>query len=198
MLHLALVGHAPTAAERAFRFPIEEGIEPIQADHGGQLLARLGPSERVVCGPERRNTETAEALGLVPSPCEQLRAWSLGDWSGRTLDWLADHDPQGLRAWQSNPAATPHGGESLLDLLGRVGGWAEAHTTESGRWLLVADPAVLRGLIVHVLTAPAASFWRFDLPPLSVSVIQHAGGQWRLRSLAVEPAQPDTLGHAST
>jgi broad specificity phosphatase PhoE len=198
MLRLTLLSHAPTASERLFRFPVDEEIEPLGADRAEKLLAAVGDVDRVLSGPERRNLETVAALGLVATSCEQLRAWSVGVWSGRTLDWIAEHDPLGLHAWQVDAAAAPDGGESLNDLLGRVARWTEAQTAASGRCLVIADSAVLRSIVVHVLAAPATSFWRFDVPPMSVSVVQHAGDQWRLRSLALLPRQTDTLGQAST
>jgi len=42
--------------------------------------------------------------------------------------------------------------------------------------------------VVHVLAAGPATFWRFDVPPLGLSLVQYAGGQWRLRQLGVFPS----------
>ena len=83
-------------------------------------------------------------------------------------------------------------------MLARVASWLDEQTGATGRWLVIADGSVLRAIILHVLGAPPASFWRFDLPPLSRSVIQSVGSQWRLRSLAHGADETDTLGHTST
>ena len=32
------------------------------------------------------------------------------------------------------------------------------------------------------------TFWRLDVPPLSLSVVQHANDEWRLQALVLEPA----------
>jgi broad specificity phosphatase PhoE len=58
------------------------------------------------------------------------------------------------------------------------------------RLVVVADSAVLQALIVYILAAPPATFWRFDLPPLSLSIVQYAQGHWRLRHLVIDPTDP--------
>jgi broad specificity phosphatase PhoE len=52
----------------------------------------------------------------------------------------------------------------------------------------VADPGVIRAAIVHALDADLRTFWRLDVAPLSLSIIQHAGDHWRLRGLDVARA----------
>ena len=105
--------HAPTAAQRLLRFPADEGIEPIDPGVARRLSARVGRCRAVWRGPERRAEETAAALGLVAAPCDDLRAWSAGAWSGQSVAWVAEHDPEGFRAWRTDPDAAPAGGESL-------------------------------------------------------------------------------------
>jgi broad specificity phosphatase PhoE len=187
MLRLYLLAHAPTAAQRLFRFPADEGIEPIDPGVVRRLAVRLGTVGAVWCGPERRAQETAAALGLVATPCDDLRGWSAGVWSGQAVTWVAEHDPEGFGVWRTDPDAAPSGGESLRTLLARVAGWAASTTSGAGRVLLIADPAVIRALVVHVLAAGAQTFWRLEIPPLSLSVVQHAHDEWRLRHLVLDP-----------
>jgi broad specificity phosphatase PhoE len=69
----------------------------------------------------------------------------------------------------------------------RVAGWTQAQAPGPGRVLAIADSAVIRAVILHVLDAEAHTFWRLEVPPLSLSVVQCANNAWRLRHLALEP-----------
>jgi broad specificity phosphatase PhoE len=183
MLRLTLLASAPTEAQHLYRFAADEPIDPVPASIAERLLAALDARDQVRCGPERRCRETASALGLSATSTDPLRAWSAGVWGGRTLEWVATHDPEGLRAWQTDADAAPHGGEPLNALLARTAAWLDEQTAADGRWLVIADSSVVRAIVVNALGAPPASFWRLDVAPLSLSVVQYAGGQWRLRSL---------------
>jgi hypothetical protein len=125
-------------------------------------------------------------LGLEAAACDDLRAWSVGGWSGHSIARVAEDDPDGFRAWRTDPDATPGGGESLASLLARVARWSEAQTSETGRVLVIADPAVIRAVVLHALAGAPETFWHLEVPPLSLSVVQHALGQWRLRQLVLE------------
>jgi broad specificity phosphatase PhoE len=189
MLRMYLLATAPTAAQRLLRFPADESIEPIDPSVAHRLLARVGACSSVWRGPERRAEETAGALGLVASPCDDLRAWSAGAWSGQSVAHVAEHDPEGFRAWRSNPDAAPVGGESLNSFIARVAGWTRAQTPRAGRVLVIADPAVIRAVVLHVLEGEPRTFWRLEVPPLSLSVVQQANNEWRLRHLVLDPAE---------
>jgi broad specificity phosphatase PhoE len=189
MLRLYLLATAPTAAQRLLRFPADERIEPIDPAVARRVLARVGACSAVWRGPERRAAETAAALGLVASPCDDLRAWSAGTWSGQPVAQIAEDDPEGFRAWRTNPGAAPVGGESLNMLIARVAGWTRAQAPGAGRVLVIADPAVIRAVVLHVLEGDPHTFWRLEVPPLSLSVVQQAHNEWRLRHLVLDPAE---------
>ena len=72
----------------------------------------------------------------------------------------------------------------FLFLLGATA--LEAQTPANGRVLIIADPAVVRAAILHVLDASPQSFWHLDVPPLSLSIVQYANSAWRLRCLNAE------------
>ncbi|MBG0816780.1 histidine phosphatase family protein [Planomonospora sp. ID82291] len=129
--------------------------------------------------PERRCLQTAEALGLRAGPDPLLADWDHGRWRGMTLAEVEAAEPAELAAWLTDPAAAPHGGESVLDLLGRVSGWLSA--VAPGRTVAVTHPAVVRAAVVHALDAPARSFWRVDAAPLTRVALTGRGGRWRLR-----------------
>src|SRR5262249_17348167 len=159
MLRLYLVAHAPTAAQRLARFPADEGIEPVDPIVIDRVVAGIGACDAVWRGPERRCAETAAALGVVAKPLEALRAWSVGTWAGQEIARVAEYDPAGLGAWRTDPDAAPGGGESLTALIERVAGWMKAQERPNGRALVIADPTVVRAVLLSVLAAGPASFW---------------------------------------
>ena len=185
-LRLHLLAHAPTRAQREFRFPsADDAIEQLTSERLAAVSAQVGACQSVWCGPERRCKETADALDLRATPVDALRAWSPGAWAGQALASVAENEPEAFEAWRTNPDAAPPGGESLSSLMLRVAAWVDGQAAASGRALVIADASVIRAVVVHVLQAPPATFWRFDIPPLSLSVVQHATNQWRLRNLVL-------------
>lgn len=183
MFRLYLVAHAPTLAQRQGRFPSDEGIEPADQAIAERIAAATARCDAVWSGPERRCLETAARLGVEVAPCEELRAWSAGAWAGRDISWVAEHDPEGFRAWRTDADFAPDGGESLTRLLDRVSGWLQVRQQPSGRALVIADQTVIRAAVLHVLDAGTRSFWRLDVAPWSLSIVQYAHGEWRLRVL---------------
>jgi broad specificity phosphatase PhoE len=186
MLRLYLLAHAPTPAQRLLRFPADEEIEAVDPAALQHVVGEIGACRAALRGPERRAEQTAAALGVAAAPCPEIRAWDAGRWTGQTVASVVEHDPEGFRAWRLDPEATPHGAESLNDLLERVGAWLDAQAGTDGRVLVVADPAVIRAALVHVLDAGPQTFWRLDVRLLSLAVVQHAQNDWRLRSLGIE------------
>jgi broad specificity phosphatase PhoE len=169
-----LVSHAPTTATRSSSFPDDEPLErtdPIEPVD----LGRFGP---VVCGPELRCRQTAAALGWQPTVDSALSDLDFGHWRGRPLHEIPEIDAAN---WLSDPAAAPHGGESVHDLLARVGAWLEQLRGSGGRILAVTHPAVIRAAVIRVLEAPAMSFWRIDVPPLSHTRLTSSQTPWTLR-----------------
>lgn len=190
MIRLYLLAPAPTGAQRRQRFAADEGIEPVDPRLAARLAAQIGACRAVLRGPERRAAETATVLGLAATPRADLRAWSVGAWSGQSIARVAASDPAGFQAWRTDPDAAPPGGESLRALTARVERWLAAQTALSGRLLIVADAAVLRAAVLCALDAGFSTFWRLEILPLQLSVVQHAGDGWRLRQLNIDLADP--------
>ncbi len=199
---VVLVCHGSTAATRGTAFPLDEGLEPIgraaaEAIAGRFMTAdgersrtgeRSGDGERsdarsdVRCGPARRCRETADALGLTAVVDDGLADWDLGHWAGRTLTELAEQHPDQVAAWTTDPDFDGHGGETLTQVIARVGRWLDqpVATPRTGRLIAVTHPAVIRSAVVHALQAPAASFWRIDVAPLAVVELRGGAGRWAL------------------
>ncbi|MFC4531363.1 histidine phosphatase family protein [Sphaerisporangium dianthi] len=135
-----------------------------------------------LCGPALSCRQTAAGLGLVPVVDHGLRDRDAGHWTGRSLAEIQERDPEGLMAWLTDPAATPHGGESVLTLIDRVAAWLRGLPGRaSGKVVAVTHPDVIRAALVHVLAAPPDTFWRLDTEPLAQLSLTARDGRWRLR-----------------
>lgn len=178
---LTLVSHAPTVATRAARFPDDEPPDEHGTAQAGAASAALRRVDETRCGPELRCRRTAAALGLTPVIDPALADLNAGVWRGRGLAELVDADAAGLQAWLSDPAAAPHGGETLHDLLSRVAGWLDGVGGTTGRIVAITHPSVIRAALIHVLRARPESFWRVDVTPLSRTELAGSGGRWTLR-----------------
>jgi broad specificity phosphatase PhoE len=177
---LTLVTHAATAATRRAAFPSDEPVEspPAPASFRADLVTT---SPALAC------RQTASALGLTATVDDALRDCDHGHWRGRSLDEVAATEPLAVRSWLTDPAAAPHGGESVLALLARVAAWLDALPRDHERIVAVTHPAVVKAAVVHAILATPLSFWRIDVPPLSRTVLSGRPSSWTLRSLARVP-----------
>ena len=182
VVRLALVSHAMTDAMAAGRFPTDEPLNQLghrQVDATVELGADLDQVDAAYCGPEKRARQTAELLGVSAVVDRQLADLDLGGWRGGVLSRV---QPADLAVWLTDPTRAPHGGESVVDLLGRVRGWMDGLASARGRIVAVTHPAVIRAAIVVALDAPPKSFWRIDIAPMSRTVMHLRGQAWTLRS----------------
>lgn len=136
---------------------------------------------RAYTAPEARCRATADALTVHAVPARELGDLDVGRWRGRGLDDVAAAEPDALAAWLSDPAAAPHGGETLLALLARTTEWLASQAEAGGRVLAVAPQAVVRAVVVGALDLPPAVFWRLDVPPLSATELTGRAGRWNWR-----------------
>jgi broad specificity phosphatase PhoE len=134
----------------------------------------------VLTSPAQAARQTVAALGLPVMPQALLRECDYGHWSGRTLADLEAEDPAAVAQWLTDPTAAPHGGESVSALIARAAEFLAAQSAAPGRVLAATHPAFIRAAIVQVLAAPALSFWRIDVAPLSVARLSGANGRWNL------------------
>ncbi|WP_406279670.1 histidine phosphatase family protein [Embleya sp. NBC_00896] len=180
---VTLLCHAATGATERAAFAVDES----PTAHGLAAAERLAPitrgrSVRPARGPELRCAATAVAVGLVGAVVEPaLRDGDHGTWAGRTLDDVLAADPAGVAAWLADPNAAPHGGESLGEVLARVGDWLDRQAAGPGRVVAVTHPMVARAAVVHAVRAPANVFWHLDAGPLARVDLTHNGPRWSLR-----------------
>ncbi len=90
-----------------------------------------------------------------------------------------------MAEWRFDPAAAPHDGESIVELIDRVDGWLDSLTPTvpqgGSRIVAVTHPAVIRAAILAVLHIPPESFWRIDIAPVSRTVLHFRDDCWTLR-----------------
>lgn len=176
VVRLALLSHGVTDAMAGGRFPADEPLNAIGRRQVEAVAAGAAP--RQLCGPERRTRQTANLLGLQAETEPLLADLDCGRWRGEALATLP---PGELEAWLSRPAAVPHGGESIADLISRVARWLESLTPNPLRTIAVTHPAVIRAAIVAALDIAPASLWRIDVAPVGRVVMHFRDGRWTLR-----------------
>ena len=189
---ITLISHATTAAMRKAAFPTDE---PLEVD--GRLRDRITHWRRptaqlVCCAPERRALQTAKLLGLSPSIDFELRDCDYGVWAGHELTQIQETAPEAVTTWLEDPAAAPHGGESIAHLIARAADWLATHTGYR-HTLAVTHAAVIRSAVVTILQTPATAFWRVDIEPLSLTQLHFNGSAWNIRYLGT----PVGIGNTS-
>ncbi|MYX18091.1 histidine phosphatase family protein [Streptomyces sp. SID8374] len=181
-VRVMLVSPAMNAALREARFDGDAPLDPAGERSARAAAPALPRSGTVLSGPSERCLGTAAALGLAARPEPALTGWDLGRWSGRRLDEVGAAEPAAVAAWMGDPSAAPHGGESLRELVERVGGWLDGVPgAEDGGVLAVAEPAVVRAAAVHALALPVEAFWRLDVAPLVLTELSGRSGRWNVR-----------------
>lgn len=179
MRRLLLVRHAPTSATRSFAFPADEPVDERGLGAAAALRAAVPARTEVLLGPALRCRQTAEAAGLDAATIEPaLAECDFGSWTGRTLEEVDQADPDAAAAWMTDPAARPHGGETLEDVVGRVGGWLDDQTALDGGAVAITHGGVVKAAVVHALAAPLSAFWRIDVAPLSITELHAHGKRW--------------------
>lgn len=178
---LRLLCHGATAATRSGSFASDEPIEDRERVRISLLASQMPRFDLILTSPARRALETAAALGLTAEVEPALRDADFGRWRGRSLAQVFEEEPEAASLWSSEPQIAPHEGESISAVIERVGGWMDG-LRPAGRTLAVTHAAVIRAAAVHVLKAPAASFWAIDVAPLAHVDFTHDGRRWRLRA----------------
>ncbi|MGA5040630.1 histidine phosphatase family protein [Streptomyces capoamus] len=191
-LRVTFVAAACGAPAPAERFEDDRPLDQAGWDEvqraAGELLP-LAAAELRYCSPTPRSRATGDALGYAPLVQLALRDCDMGRWRGLTLGEAMAREPEAVDSWLADPRATPHGGESLLAFISRVGGWLDTRPADDGgRIVAVAEPSVIRAALVYALKAPPSSYWNIDVRPLSTTTVSGRAGRWNLRFDGI-PAQ---------
>ena len=181
-VRLILIAHASTAAVVRAAFPLDEPLDAHGMAKAEAAGATLGKFDRAWCSPSRRAVETATALRLKAKAEPELRDCNFGRWAGRSFDEVEAAEPEAVAAWTRDPGAAPHGGESVLELLARVGAWLDLQASGKGRVAAVTHASIVRAAVVSVIGAAPETFWQLDIGPLSRTTLSNNGKHWLLQS----------------
>lgn len=179
---ITFISHATTEALRQAAFPPDEPLIAGEAERLAALGWVIPRAQQILAAPELRTQQTAAALGLQAAVCVELTDMNYGTWRGSEIGAVQASDPEGVAVWLTKVDAAPHGGESITDLIERIGRWLEDQTG-SGHILAITHPAVIRAAVLGVTQAPSESFWRVEVSPLSATDLRHNGRYWTLRSV---------------
>ncbi|MFE2636919.1 histidine phosphatase family protein [Streptomyces scopuliridis] len=145
-------------------------------------LVPLSAADLRYCSPTLRSRTTGDALGYAPLAQPALRDCDMGRWRGFTLAEVMAREPAAVDAWVADPRSAPHGGETLLAFISRIGGWLDTRPAEDiAAIVAVAEPAVVRAALVYALKAPPRTYWYVDVQPLSTVTLTGTPGRWSLR-----------------
>ncbi|MFQ6143351.1 histidine phosphatase family protein [Streptomyces sp. SID10815] len=179
---VAAARNSPLLAER---FDDERPLDQGGWDEVRRVVPELLPlaaADLRYCSPTPRCRATGDALGYAPLAQLALRDCDMGRWRGLTLGEAMAREPQAVDSWFADPRGTPHGGESLLSFIVRVGGWLDTRPVgDGGSVVAVAEPSVIRAALVYALNAPPATYWNLDVHPLSAVTVTGGTGRWYLR-----------------
>ncbi|MDX2676140.1 histidine phosphatase family protein [Streptomyces sp. NY05-11A] len=194
-LRVTFVAAARSSSLLAERFEDDQPLDQAGWDEVQRVVPDLLPlaaAELRYCSPTPRSRTTGDALGYAPLVQLALRDCAMGRWRGLTLGEAMAREPAAVDAWLADPLATPHGGESLLDFITRVGDWLDTRPLGDGdRIVAVAEPGVIRAAVVYALKAPPSTYWNIDVRPLSTTTVTGRGGRWNLRleGASVQPTR---------
>jgi broad specificity phosphatase PhoE len=176
---LLLVRHAPTSATRAAGFPLDEPLDARGRADAAALAGALPARCEALSSPALRCLQTAEAAGVAsPRVVAALAECDFGAWGGRTLEDVHAQAPDAVAAWMTDPAARPHGGESLATLAARVGAWLDGEAATDGWAVAFTHGGVVKAAVAHALGAPLEAFWRIDVAPLTITELHAHDRRW--------------------
>ena len=180
---LLVLAHGPTTAASAAVFGDDAPL--LRPDRCPPMRS---PPRSWSGGPEFACRQTVELLDPAAEVRPGLAGPDLGAWTGRTLADVAAADPEGLQAWLADPAACPHGGETLAGLVERMGAVLADDGWPAGTSGLVVTPLVARALVAAALGAPGAVLFGVNVGHGGRVLLSRSGPRWRLQELLRHPA----------
>jgi broad specificity phosphatase PhoE len=128
----------------------------------------------------------AAAHGVAPAVVDELRELDMGEWENRLLDDLAAEDGARMQAWWEAPhTVRMPGGESLTDVQSRaLRAFLELAARHQGQAVaLVAHGGVNKTILLSLLGAPLASYWRIRQSNACINLVEVDGAQPRVITL---------------
>jgi broad specificity phosphatase PhoE len=153
------------------------------------LAARLPRPATWLVTPLRRTRDTAEVIHAAGYPATELAVepglteQDLGLWQGlRHADLPARLTDPAHPFWPLGPAETPPGGESMPDVIARVGTTMERLAIEhaGGNVVCVSHGGAIRAAVAHALGADARAALHLSVQNLSLTVLERFEAGWRV------------------
>jgi probable phosphomutase (TIGR03848 family) len=177
--------HANAAGVLAGRTPGVE-LDAVGREQAEAVAERLSavPLSAVVSSPLERCRQTAQAIvrqqkGITPMVDERLSECDYGEWTGKTLNELAEEDLWQVVQQHPSAAAFP-GGESMRDLHARAVDAVRDHDSRVGSaagenavWAAVSHGDVIKAIAADAIGLHLDMFQRLVVNPGSVTVIQY-------------------------
>lgn len=170
---------------RAAKFGSDSDLEIVERQRLAAYVAEMREKPRLIyAAPDRNAQQTAQMICGNVEVIAELADLDFGNWRGAVLTDVAKSDPEGLANWMSDPSQAPHGGESLAEFIQRMKQWLDCKLAWGGAHTLVASQSTIRALTVAALGAPAVSFWKLDIAPLTNTSFSSDARRWSVRSVA--------------
>ena len=181
---LILVRHGATAHNVENRFsganalPLSDLGEQ-QAKQLADRLATFSTISLVASSPLPRARRTADAiadrLGLPVVVVEGFTELNFGAWEGLTYHDVVREWPEEWVQWSTKPDVAPPEGESIAELIRRVGRARDEIISRvpDGQAVVVTHVTPIKALLRVALDAPTSALFRFHLDPASVSIIDY-------------------------
>jgi broad specificity phosphatase PhoE len=165
-----------------------------QADAYATLAARLPHGARWVVTPLSRTSRTAEAIFAAGHPAAMLTVepdlieQDLGDWQGLEHAALPPLLTRAAHAfWPLDAEERPPGGESVADMIIRVGRAIERLAAAGGDTVVVAHGGSIRATLAHVLGLTPHQCLAFSVQNLSLTRIERHGADWQVACVNESP-----------
>ena len=180
-----IVRHGETAwnIEGRFQGQIDTELNEKGLRQAELVAQRLSSKkfDAVISSPLKRALHTAHKITRLSGQDDVMIENALieinhGDWEGCHADQIEKRWGQLLKKWHKTPEFVTMpgvGGESLNDIEKRsVGFINQIADTYNGDVLLVSHDAVIKVLLCYWTNSPISSFWRFQIPNCSISIVE--------------------------
>jgi broad specificity phosphatase PhoE len=153
---------------------LDPALDELGVRQAAALAGALPRAARVVSSPLQRTRQTAAALGRPVEIDERWIELDYGDLDGTPL---RDVPAEVWAAWRADPAWSPGGGESLVDLGVRVRAACAdlAADAAEGDVVVVTHVSPVKAALAWALGVGDEVSWRAFVAPASITQIATAG-----------------------
>lgn len=186
--YVDILRHGECEGGRIFRGLTDVSLTPAGFNNMQTVCAHAQRDwDVIISSPLKRCRHFAEHLsaqkGIELSIDAHLREIHFGEWDGKELDAIWQHDYDRISAWIKDPVSTtPPGGEALGAVQQRISAVYLRIIEEfkGKKILMVAHGGVIRVLLGYVLQMPLSAVNSLDVPYACLSrfaVFHHAYGE---------------------